>query len=231
MRDNTIRYVRGRSRVQRDEIGLYKKTPTSKCFLWKPQRHLRYVFTPRCITMSSLCFPLLSAASSGYRELHDLWRWWVVDSGGAVMCRKSIPRILWQLPKLTYIRGFCIKVSNIWLHKHNSHYPNTSPRVPAGCSNKKRLITIIGEIKLLCLSTLHQAPPCAWKHTSKSFTNIQTPLSFTIVIPLCRAVFPHFNFIYVVKMKESQFVWLQDPQPGEKRLVHLGHIWYLISFT
>ncbi len=67
----------------------------------------------------------------------------------------------------------------------------------------------IWEIKLLCLSTLHQAPSRAWKHSSKSFANIQTPLSFTIVILLHRAVFPHFNFIYVVKMKESL---LEKPQ-------------------
>ena len=78
----------------------------------------------------------------------------------------------------------------------------------------------IWEIKLLCLSTLHQAPSHAWKHSSKSFTNIQTPLSFTIVIPLRRAVFPHFNFIYVVRMKESLLkspsVELWDLQPEKK---------------
>lgn len=45
--------------------------------------------------------------------------------------------------------------------------------------------------------------PRAWKHSSKSFTNIQTPLSFTIVISLSRPVFPYFNFIYVVRVKES----------------------------
>lgn len=63
------------------------------------------------------------------RELHDLRRWWVVDSGSTVMCRKSIPRILWLLPKLTYTKGFGIKVSNIWLHKHDSHYKNISQGV------------------------------------------------------------------------------------------------------
>lgn len=87
--------------------------------------------------MSSLYFHLLSSASCGCRELHDLRRWWVVDGGGAVLCRKSIPRILCPLPKLTYTRGFGIKVSNIWLHKHNSHYKNTSPGVPCWLFKQK----------------------------------------------------------------------------------------------
>lgn len=54
--------------------------------------------------------PLISSASTGCRELYDLRRWWVVDSGGTIMYRKSIPRIHWPLPKLTYTKGFGIKV-------------------------------------------------------------------------------------------------------------------------
>lgn len=59
-----------------------------------------------------------------HRQLYDLRRRWVVIGGDEVIRRKSIPRILWRLPKLTYTKGFGIKVSNIWLHKHNSHYNN-----------------------------------------------------------------------------------------------------------
>lgn len=77
----------------------------------------------------------------------------------AAMHRKSIPRILWLLPKLTHARGLGIKVSNIWLRKHNGHYDNKEPRGSLLLLQiEKRLIMIIGEIKMLCLGTLHPPP-------------------------------------------------------------------------
>lgn len=46
----------------------------------------------------------------------------------------------------------------------------------------------IGEIKMLCLSTLAPGSPFAWKHSSKICTDIQTPLSSTVAICLSRPI-------------------------------------------
>lgn len=53
----------------------------------------------------------------------------------------------------------------------------------------------IGEIKMLCLSTLAPGSPFAWKHSSKICTAIQTPLSSTVVICFSR---PNVCLIYRV---------------------------------
>lgn len=93
--------------------------------------------------------------------------------GGQWRCRKSIPRFLWLLPKLTYTRGFSIKVSNIWLHKHISHYENTSRGVPCWQFKYKTFnYEHLGNQAAVLWVLYTQHPPYAWKHCSKSSTNI-----------------------------------------------------------